>query len=277
MPPASPVTPIKLSNRFGSLKFHNNETDVINYDDDDLQPASLYKGVAHSSPSNNSKRPPVVIDNYPERQRTMKPDRRIVPGEKLYSAAHLDTNNISIVTDSMTNRIRARPFNNELGSIDGNHPNAIFCKFPGATSSQINWYSAHTVNLDNPKKLIIVAGTNDLAYHFQVHDKYNSEDVRCIGNSILNIARNARCSGVSDIHVCSIIYRRGQIYEQFRKDINLFIRLKCLEEGFYYVDNDNINYKDLWKDGLHLNDSGTQKLKNNLLQCCSQRYNPYLC
>ena len=52
------------------------------------------------------------------------------------------------------------------------------------------------------------------------------------------------------------------------------LRLKCREEGFYFINNDNIYMNDL-VDGLHLNHVGNLKFMRNLLKCCPS-YNPYL-
>ena len=49
----------------------------------------------------------------------------------------------------------------------------------------------------------------------------------------------------------------------------------CIEEGFIYIDHENIRYRDLGNDGLHLNDTGSLKLRDNILKCC-MTYNPFM-
>ena len=55
----------------------------------------------------------------------------------------------------------------------------------------------------------------------------------------------------------------------------MIIRIACMQNNFYFIDNNNITEFDLHYDGLHLNATGTEKLAINLLKCCSS-YNPYL-
>ena len=61
------------------------------------------------------------------------------------------------------------------------------------------------------------------------------------------------------------------------KAINEILIYQCNKEGFTYIDTSNIVKEDLEYDGLHLNKYGTTKLLDMLLNCCIERYNPYLC
>ena len=65
------------------------------------------------------------------------------------------------------------------------------------------------------------------------------------------------------------------LYDLQRKDSDLLINTKVrklnglLEEelainGFDIIDNGNIQYSNLWKDGLHVNEGGIRKLSGNL-------------
>ena len=44
--------------------------------------------------------------------------------------------------------------------------------------------------------------------------------------------------------------------------------------GFFFIDNSNITLSDLNDDGIHLNPSGTFKIKVNLLKTC-ESFNPF--
>ena len=128
------------------------------------------------------------------------------------------------------------------------------------------------MNIDSPDTLIILAGTNDLAYAFRNNE---DPDVDSIATSIINTGRYAREKGVKTIYINSIIVRRGYRYKYPRTRLNNIIRAKCEELGFFYIDNEGIRMDDLCEDGLHLNEFGTEKLRTNFLKCFHS-YNPYL-
>ena len=41
----------------------------------------------------------------------------------------------------------------------------------------------------------------------------------------------------------------------------------CKRNNWYFIDNDNIDSSCLWKDGLHLNGKGKERLTSNLSTC----------
>ena len=185
----------------------------------------------------------------------------VVPGPQLYSKVHQNT--ISVVTDSMTNRIRSRDFNEHLLS-----GRAIFKKFPGATAVEINDYAASTIKRDTPRGLIVVAGANDVSYRSR---DTNHPDVHQIAQDIIDIGLDAKRKGVKNIFISSIITRRGLRVEFIRREVNKILYYKCIENNFYYINNDNIGVEHLWQDGLHLNDLGASIFQNNLLRCFNEK------
>ena len=51
------------------------------------------------------------------------------------------------------------------------------------------------------------------------------------------------------------------------------LRELCEQCGFVYIDNAEIRVdQHLWKDGLHLNESGTAKLANNVINAINRYY-----
>ena len=192
------------------------------------------------------------------RQVTHQDTIPVVPGPQLYSKVH--ENVVSIVTDSMSNKIRARDFNDCLPP--GNR--AIFKKFPGAIATEIHDYSATTIRRDSPKGLAVIAGANDISYG----SKYGRQpDVYEIARNIIGIGVEARKKGVRNIFISSIITRRGLHVELIRREVNKILYQMCIEHSFYYINNDNIGVEHLWDDGLHLNDLGGAIFQSNLLRC----------
>ena len=51
------------------------------------------------------------------------------------------------------------------------------------------------------------------------------------------------------------------------KQVNDHLRRLCNENSFYYVDNSLITTDYLWRDGLHLSDSGSKILSDNISDC----------
>ena len=185
----------------------------------------------------------------------------IVPGIQPYNRVH--ENVISIVTDSMTNRIRSYDFNKDLPA----GTRAIFKKFPGAVASEIKEYASVTINNDVPRGLIAVAGANDISY---MRRGKNQPDVLQIAQDIIDIGLNAKNKGVRNIFISSIITRPGFRHEVIRRQVNKILYSMCIYHNFYFINNDNIGLEHIWEDGLHLNDSGAAILKNNLARCFDQ-------
>ena len=104
-----------------------------------------------------------------------------------------------------------------------------------------------------------MAGTNDISY-----DDHPSVDD--ISRRVLDIGRQAKRMGVRNIFICAITPRKSKIFDNIIRDINLALRLVATEEGFTFIDNDNIYKSDLHGDGLHLNQNGTDKLMGNILR-----------
>ena len=127
-----------------------------------------------------------------------------------------------------------------------------------------------TLENDHPDNVIIVAGSNDVAYD----TAKGVADAGVIADRILQIAADAKAAGVQEVFISSIMKRRGKQYMNIINDINIILQLKCLDKGYHFVDNSNISLYDL-SDGLHLNPYGNIKFMGNLLRCC-ESYNPYL-
>ena len=181
----------------------------------------------------------------------------IVPGIQTYSRAH--ENLISIVSDSMTNGMKQRDFNEALPV-----GRAIFKKFHGATAPEIKDYAATTIRNDSPKGILIVAGANDVS--FKSRNK-QTPNVQAIARDIIEIGLDSRKRGVKNIFISGLIVRKGLHVDRVRRKVNSCLYEMCLENMFYYVNNDNIGVDDLWEDGLHLNRDGSAIFQSNLMRC----------
>ena len=142
--------------------------------------------------------------------------------------------------------------------LDNDKEKNYFKKFPGAHARQIKHYATWSIENGEADSLVILAGTNDINYD-------DNPSVEEISQRVIDIARQAKEMGVSNIFVSGLIFRKQRSFDNIIKDINLAIRLISSTEGFIFIPNDNITRSDLHGDGLHLNPEGTEKLLENIL------------
>ena len=123
-----------------------------------------------------------------------------------------------------------------------------------------------------PETLIVVAGTNDIS--FDTHAGTANADV--IAERVIAIGKEAvrDFKSIKRVAISSIILRGAAQYSGIVFDVNLRLQLRCIQEGFAYINNEGIEKRDLY-DGLHLNRFGNEKFLHKLLSCC-ESYNPYL-
>ena len=95
------------------------------------------------------------------------------------------------------------------------------------------------------------------------------EELICMGDSCIEF-------GVGKIGFSSITVRRnGRDVETRRREINSLLRSRCMEKGYIFVDNDNIDLRDIQNkphDKVHLLESGSVKLANNILQVLNEGF-----
>ena len=91
-------------------------------------------------------------------------------------------------------------------------------------------------------------------------------------NEIANMAVPCRDFGVNDVFISAIICRRGNFLNGKLKRLNLLLKQICEENGYFFVDNSNIEIRDLWKDGIHLLESDKTKLAENFIYFLSNSF-----
>ena len=88
-------------------------------------------------------------------------------------------------------------------------------------------------------------GSNDI--HNQTKDRINTEKLK---GDIINIGKSCIDLGVKEVVISSILPKK-----------NIALRMN----GFGFISNDNISRTHLWKDGIHLEDLGTNILAGNFV------------
>ena len=154
----------------------------------------------------------------------------------------------------MMQRIHKREFN---GNLDNGYAR-IQC-FPGATPKYLHHHVLPFLIEDKPQTLVIHGGTNSIRDHDQTPDK--------IANQVIDIGKTARSLGVDNIVITGLITRRNGIeIERKRRAVNTELSKKCFIHNFIFVNNDNIVLEDIFDDRVHLEESGSIKLANNILR-----------
>ena len=90
------------------------------------------------------------------------------------------------------------------------------------------------------------------------------------GNDLFNIVKLCYSYGVNTVHVSTITFRPG--YLKIVEEIN---KLICEKQVFYdyrVIKNDNITCEHIWRDKIHLNESGLFLLANNFIQAINRKH-----
>ena len=157
----------------------------------------------------------------------------------------------------MLQRIRKREFSNCV--LNGG--DARLKVFAGATLDKINYYLVPELVENNYKKVVIHCGTNDL----------HSSSAEDIVRKYAVIYDTCREYGVETVMFSSVVIRKcRRDIEEKRVTVNQLLEVMCSTEWAEhacFINNSNILYIDLYTDALHLVETGSAKLANNILMC----------
>ena len=82
--------------------------------------------------------------------------------------------------------------------------------------------------------------------------------------NIKGIAQKCKRYGIQKVLISGLL-TTNRLAQDLLEELNKLIKNMCNVEGNCYVNNDNINRANLFKDGLHLLDTGKQTLVNNFV------------
>ena len=99
-------------------------------------------------------------------------------------------------------------------------------------------------------------GTNDILTNA------NHEE---IARNIIKIGLNCKNNGVNHVVISSILVKKNPNLNALIRRANDSLRDLCSMNGFGYICNDAITTEYLWKDGIHLQDLGTNILSSNFI------------
>ena len=149
-------------------------------------------------------------------------------------------------------------------SIERSRERSIISKHPGATAKQINTTSDYFLREEDLHGVIIVAGLNDLLY--TSNNGRNDVIMEDIVANVIQAGLKAREAGVTNINL-SGLFKVENVRDEHINLFNYLLKQRCMQLGFGFIFNSNIELDDLY-DGLHVNNKlGNIKLKHNILQC----------
>ena len=194
-------------------------------------------------PNREKKKPNPVINQYPER-------------DTLFKRNANNNNNsrkcIRILSDSIPKGMKVKDMNNFV------HNGYVKLKsFPGATIRNLNHYAMSTLEEDKPDIVIVHVGINNL-----LNPMLANESDENIAEEIINIGKNCQSNSVEKVMISGIV-KCSKINPSRIRNVNNLLSEKCKLHNYIFIDNDRIENFHLWKDGLHLIDSGKASLLHN--------------
>ena len=136
------------------------------------------------------------------------------------------------------------------------HGGKVYLKpFPGAKADQLNHHVEPSPEEYEYDAAIIHVGINDIL------GSKSEKEVKDVPRKIMNVAETCRNYNIAKIFISSIIRcSRATVDIDY---INGKIRELCIQNNYEFVSNTQINKHDLWRDGIHLQESGKILIPKN--------------
>ena len=190
-----------------------------------------------------------MCNNHPENQDVIN---------KSYNNEKSTGKNIKIISDSIPRGLRMYEFNHYVTS-----GKAHLKAFPGATAKRLHHYILPTLYEDNPDAVILHVGYNDLS---PKNGQLDDIDVSKVTKEILDIGETCRMQGVSKVFISGLICNRNHQKQLLINDLNNLLKEGCEKNGFIFINNEGIRKEHLWRDGIHMQESGKVILARNFIQ-----------
>ena len=196
--------------------------------------------------SNKSRRPSIVVNNYPENQHSY--GRKFSVSGSKYSKRKKQ---IVIFSDRIRRGIRLREFDYWL-----HKGYAQLKSFPGGTSKELLYYVEPTLQNKRFDNALLHVGVNDLV---------NDEDsVQNLLDNLKYIGLKCKSAGVKRVLISETVVN-NKLTSAYITSVNQHISNMCPYNSFTFIDNNNIPTSSLFRDGLHLPEVGKRILANNFI------------
>ena len=158
-----------------------------------------------------------------------------------------------LFTDSILKTLSMCKFNFYI-----NGANVQLKSFPGCKAVQLDHYTIPILQEQNYDPAGIHVGINDLL------KSSSKKSVDEICGDIIEIALRCRSHNIATIFISSITYSI-KVNLQLIRNLNGLLYIAGTKYGFYFVDNGDVSRCDLWKDGIHLLETGKTIIANNFI------------
>ena len=160
--------------------------------------------------------------------------------------------NAVIFSDSMVKGSKMKQFNSHI------HGGKFYLKaFPGVKAEKFNHQVKPSLEEYEYDAAIIHVGIADI-----LRSK-GEREVNVIPTKIMNIAKICRNYNIAKIFISSIIRcSRTTVDIDY---INGKIRELCIQNNHEFISNTQINKRDLWRDGIHLQESRKILIAKNFI------------
>ena len=106
--------------------------------------------------------------------------------------------------------------------------------------------------------------------HIGINDKTSLNTDQMLEN-IKNIARKCKRDGIQKVLISGLL-TTNRLAQDLIEEVNKLIKNMYNIEGYCYTNNDNITRAHLFKDDLHLSDSGKQILADNFVSNVNRNF-----
>ena len=130
--------------------------------------------------------------------------------------------------------------------------------FPGCKATQLDHHTIPILQEQYYDAAGIHVGINDLL------NSSSKKSVDEICDDIIKIALRCRSHNIVTIFMSSIAYS-NKVNLQLIRNLNGLLHNACTKYGFHLVDNGAVSKCDLWKDGIHLLETGKVIIANNFI------------
>ena len=197
--------------------------------------------------------PPQIIGPHVNRH----PERDLLPTQLNRRTTPAAKAKVVLLGDSNFNRIIVPEMNSLLEK-----STASKFAYSGATSLHLHHYSDIMLE-SKPDSVLIHGGTNDI---WGKNQRKTASSQR-IAEDIVSIGIKCRQRGVKTIFISSILTTRLPSSNRTAGEINILLKLLCIQHNFVFIDNSFITENDLHQgDEVHLSWEGRKKLVNNYLR-----------
>ena len=130
--------------------------------------------------------------------------------------------------------------------------------FPGSKSQQLNHHSIPISQEHEYDGAIIHVGISDL-----IKNSNENKDATKIARDVIDIVLQCQNHNIGTVFISSIVYNTQVNYELLCKG-NDFLHEECVKNG-YFIDNAAVTERDLWKNGVHMVESGKCLVANDFI------------